>query len=193
MIKRLIIVSIAFPIAKIIISCCSGVEGYNFNFSKITLTAGDRISHNLVSPSDSISYSKLIIQIDFDYTTIASNSHITSFDLYAYDCEPIIEPVKKITDIKIITLNDFNNQLPSGSEISVNYEVYGYTDMGFNGTEDFVIHHLNSETSKDPNEIVYFKLIDQPDVNNIHRFSVTFLFDDNSNLSDTTSLIYLKE
>jgi len=183
-----------YSITRIVISCCNGVEeGFNFNYSKITLTTGDKIINNVVNQSDSILYSDFVVQIDFEYTKVVQTIKKSSFDLYAFDCKPLYESVKKIKDLKVITIGDLNNQHLSGSEVDVDYKVYGYTDMDFTGTKDFVIKHLNNRTNSEPNEILYFKLKNKPTTNELHRFTVNIEFDDNSILSDTTRSVYLKE
>lgn len=194
MIKKGLIILMIYSITRIVISCCNGVEeGFNFNYSKITLTTGDKIINNLVNQADSILYSDLVVQIDFDYTKVVQAIKKSSFDLYAFDCKPLYESVKKIRDLKVITIGDLNNQHLSGSEVDVDYKVYGYTDMDFTGSKDFVIKHLNNRTNSKPKEIVYFKLKYKPITNDFHRFSVNIEFEDNSILSDTTRYIYIKE
>jgi hypothetical protein len=194
MIKKGLIILMIYSITRIVISCCNGVEeGFNFNYSKITLTTGDKIINNVVNQSDSILYSDFVVQIDFEYTKVVQTIKKSSFDLYAFDCKPLYESVKKIKDLKVITIGDLNNQHLSGSEVDVDYKVYGYTDMDFTGTKDFVIKHLNNRTNSEPNEILYFKLKNKPTTNELHRFTVNIEFDDNSILSDTTRSVYLKE
>jgi hypothetical protein len=194
MIKKGLIFLMIYSITRIVISCCNGVEeGFNFNYTKIKLSAGDKILNNIVNQSDSILYSDFIVQIDFDYTKVSQVLKKSSFDLYAFDCKPLFESIKKIRDLKVITIGELNNQHLSGSEVDVDYKVFGYTDMDFTGTKDFVIKHLNSRTTHKPKEIVYFKLKYKPTTNDFHRFLVNIEFDDNSILSDTTRLIYIKE
>jgi len=194
MMKKGLIILMIYSITRIVISCCNGVEeGFNFNYSKITLTTGGKIINNVVNQSDSILYSDFVVQIYFDYTKVVQTIRKSSFDLYAFDCKPLYESVKKIKDLKVITIGDLNNQHLSGSEVDVDYKVYGYTDMDFTGTKDFVMKHLNNQTSHKPQEIVYFKLRYKPTANDFHRFSVRIEFDDNTILTDTTRLIYIKE
>ena len=193
MIRKALIILMIYSIARFAISCCNGGEGFMFDYSKITLTAGDKIVQNLVNQADSVFYSDFIVQMDFSYIEIAHVNRNSSFDLYAYDCRSIYESVKKIKDLQIITLGDFNDQYLAGTEVDVNYKIYGYTDMDFTGSKDFVINHLNNATTKEPDEIVYFKFKDKPKVNDYHKFTVNVIFDDNSSLTDTTGFIYLKE
>jgi len=178
-------------VTRIIISCCNE-EGFNFNFSEINLTTGDEIVQNVVNGNDSVVYSNLIVQIDFGYTKIAKMNFNSSFELYAFDCEPLYESGKKVTDISVVTLYDYNDQISKDNEVDVNYKVYGY-DMGFDGTKETLQNILNKKYSREPDEIVYFKLKDKPTLNKYHRFAVNIIFDDNSSISDTTDLIYLYE
>ena len=183
---------IIYSVTRIIISCCDE-EGFNYDYSNITLSAGNDIVNNIVNIKDSVSFEDLIVQIDFEYTIIAQNPPNSSFDLYAFDCRPLYESEKKIKDISVITVGDFNNQYLSGSEVDVNYKVFGYSSMDFTGTKDFVIDHLNNRSTREPNEIVYFKLKEKPTTNESHQLAVKIEFNDNSTISDTTGIVYIRE
>jgi hypothetical protein len=80
----------------------------------------------------------------------------------------------------------------SDSELKVYYKVYGYK-MDFGQTEENVIHLLNMESTSEPNRPVYFRFVDKPKTNEYHRFLVNVILDDNSVLTDTTDLVFLKE
>jgi len=194
MIRKVSIIILIFSIYRIVISCCNGVEiGYNFNYSKISLTIGDNIVRNIVNQKDSILYSDFIAQIEFDNIKVAQLFDNLSNDLYAFDCRSSYDLVNKVKNLKIITLTDFDSLHLKNSELEVSYKILGYTDMGFTGTKDFVINDLNNEGYGEPNAIVYFKFKEKPKTNTSHRFLVKIQFNDNTELTDTTGIVYIKE
>jgi hypothetical protein len=189
MIKRSLIIILLFAITRFIISCCNE-KGFNFEFSKVDLTFGNNIIHGSVNDLDSIKYDQLIGQIDLGYTRIAYLNLNFSNNLYAFDCEPLYESIKKISDVQIITINKFNNDKLEGSELTVSYKVLGY-DMEFDGTKETLINILNKQYGRLPKEIICFKFNEIPNKNSYHKFSVNVLFDDETMISDTTNMIYL--
>lgn len=189
MIKKTLIIIFLFVMTRFIISCCNE-EGFNFEFSKADLTFGNEIIQGLANDLDSIKYDQLIGQIDFGYTQIACLNLNLSNNLYAFDCEPLYESTKKVSDVQIITIKKFNNDKIANSELAVSYKVYGY-DMGFDGTKETLINILNKKYNRLPEEIVYFKFNEIPDKNLYHRFAVNVIFDDETMISDTTGMIYL--
>ena len=189
MIKRSLIIILLFAITRFIISCCNE-KGFNFEFSKVDLTFGNNIIHGSVNDLDSIKYDQLIGQIDLGYTRIAYLNLNFSNNLYAFDCEPLYESIKKISDVQIITINKFNNDRLEGSELTVSYKVLGY-DMEFDGTKETLINILNKRYGRLPKEIICFKFNEIPNKNSYHKFSVNVLFDDETMISDTTNMIYL--
>ncbi|NLH33729.1 MAG: hypothetical protein GX470_07355 [Lentimicrobium sp.] len=189
MIKKTLIIILLFAMTRFIISCCNE-EGFNFEFSKVALTFENKIIQGSVNDLDSIKYDQLIGQIDLGYTRVACLNFNLSNNLYAFDCEPIYESIKKVSDVQIITINKFNDDKLEGSELVVSYKVFGYA-MGFDGTKETLINILNQQYGRLPAEIVYLKFNETPNKNSYHRFAVNVIFDDETMISDTTNMIYL--
>ena len=123
------------------------------------------------------------------------SSFIKGAYAWSCDCEFWNFTAKqKLKDIKFTTLSDFNEEIPANTDIShllvgtvneYNFDGHGMY-KSLNNTISYLAQERNYSTP-----ILSFELyLTQAPESDSIRFEITYEFDDNSSISDTTKTIY---
>ncbi|MBN1768794.1 MAG: hypothetical protein JW842_09815 [Prolixibacteraceae bacterium] len=116
---------------------------------------------------------------------------------YAWSCDCVFWEFKakqKIKAIRMIALTDFNQDLPAQSDISHllvgRVDQSGFEAHGMYKTLEKTIEYLSEERIYSSPEYSFELYLTEAPVTDSIRFELTFEFDDNSFITDTTQMIY---
>ncbi|MCF8361543.1 MAG: DUF5034 domain-containing protein [Prolixibacteraceae bacterium] len=216
MFRKLIIILLAVSSLKLLISCifrCDCPEPdeveFSLNISHITLIDNAGPYPNYHTDSDSLSSRAIGFDITLTDSTMTDENyapllvdcqHTGPFFIngaYAWSCDCInceFKTKQKLKAIRLITLSDFNNELPAQTDIShllvgrvnkADFEGHGM----YKTLEKTIAYLAEERMYYSPDYSFELYLTKAPKVNSI-RFEITFEFDDNSFITDTTETIY---
>ncbi len=216
MLRKTILILITVSVLKLMTSClfrcdCPDSEEVDFslNTSHISLidnagpypdyhTDSDSLSSRAIGFNITLSDSTLI---DEYYTAMPAKCKHTAPVLikgaYAWSCDCVFWKFKakqKLKAIRMIALTDFNQEFPSQSDIS--HLLVGRVDQsdfeghGMYKTLEKTIAYLSEEHIYWSPEYSFELYLTEATVADSIRFELTFEFDDNSFVTDTTQTIY---
>jgi thiol-disulfide isomerase/thioredoxin len=201
---------------KLLASCifrcdCDEPEeiGFNINTSHITLidnagpypdyhTNSDSLSSRAIGFDITLADSTMI---DMYYTSLPPKcKHAAPIFIkgaYAWSCDCVFWEFKakqKLKTIRMIALTDFNQDLPAQSDISHllvgRVDQSGFEAHGMYKTLEKTIEYLSEERIYSSPEYSLELYLTEAPVSDSIRFEITFEFNDNSFITDTTQTIY---
>jgi hypothetical protein len=216
MFQKTIIILIVVSALKLMTSCifrcdCPNPEEVEFtlNTSHISLIDNAGPYPDYHTDSDSLSSRAIGFNITLSDSTMADEYYAALPDkckhtapifikgAYAWSCDCVYWEFKakqKLKTIRLIALTDFNQELPAQTDIS--HLLVGRADQsGFEGhgmykTLDKTIDYLSEERIYNSPDLSFeLYLTEAPTADSI-RFEITFEFDDNSFITDSTETIY---
>ncbi len=197
--KPLIILLIIFAI-RVLVSCCDCLDStyLKYTFDSIETVHIDNSGQNpKYINSGTILKEAYGIQIKLSLNQLAFFKPLNfgAFNsTFAFDCEcpPEIQYLAQdtISEIKIITLNDFDNNHLANSEISVYFKVYTYSN--YITIQEFIDTPENIYYEKPDKKFIDIYLMQAPEITGEHQFKVEIGLSNGSILSSTTSLITLE-
>lgn len=207
----LLSLSLSFASCRKEFECKNEPTILELDLNKISLVPLDNSGDYLpFKPSnDSIPRSAIAIQVDVtDDAYLDENGIPTYYKSGMLDevsakeyvfCDffyPKYYLTKKITAIRILTLQDFSANYPAGSEVSDLFLVW---DMGIAYEHNYMyvtlndlITYLNFSKSISGPVIQFYSVLTIPAMSDKLELTVVFEFDDNSEIAATTPIIYPK-
>lgn len=171
---------------------------YKFVYQNPESSFVNRDDGLILADTTTISYQDMAIQV-----SLPINAYITQslFPLQnaAYATSPPISdytPAEQITDIEVITLNNYNSQFTAAKDISNECQ---YHSSYFVATDSFTKQELIAQLNDIRNdyygdfwEAIYISLPTAPTSTSIQRFVINIYTDGGSRLTDTTTNITIK-
>ncbi len=214
--RKIILLFILATLLKLMVSCifrcdCPNPEEVEFtlNTSHISLidNAGPYPDYN--PKSDTLSSRAIGFNITLSDSTMADEYYaalpakckhtapIFIKGAYAWECDCVFWKFKvkqKLKDIRLTTLSEFSNDISANTDIS--HLLVGRSDqINFEGhgmykTLDKTISYLSEERNYNSPEFSFDLYLTQEPTADSIQFEITFEFDDNSFITDTTETIY---
>ncbi len=194
-----LIIIIGF-ILRLIVSCCDcpDTKEYRYTFNSIEVfhvnNSGQTpvIVDNGIIPKEAYG-----LRLECLVAKLAFNESIKFFEIssaYAFDCDcpPEIAYFAKdtISNIRITTLNNFDDSHPAGSDISDFFKVF--KNDSFITIQEFIGFPERAYYENPDNEIINFYLLKSPSIIGEFRFKIEILLSDGTNLTSVTSAITLE-
>lgn len=179
MIKIIIVLLLSTIISFLSNSCC---KSYSYRWSYII---SQNLNNNSVTTQDSISKENYGIKVNFVSQKFAFNNPFLQ-EIYATSCGEYYTNLDSITDIKLITIYDFDESEPEESNV---IDYFSWSSDSSLSLAEF-IHDINSN---DRREIDNFKLIlnYEPPADSIYQFRVEIELSDSRLLTSTTPEVVL--
>lgn len=171
---------------------------YKFVYQNPESSFVNRDDGLILADTTTISYQDMAIQV-----SLPINAYITQslFPLQnaAYATSPPISdytPAEQITDIEVITLNNYNSQFTAAKDISNECQ---YHSTYFVATDSFTKQELIAQLNDIRNDYygdfwdaIYISIPTAPTSTSIQRFVINIYTDGGSRLTDTTTNITIK-
>lgn len=213
--KTLLIITSIF-LVKLMAGCifrcqCPDVKILDLTFNKSIIKAIDNSDNYIqyIQTADSIPNKAVGFEIE-----IMDSSYIDeySYELYAQTKSPILlgfkgayawqcycnyydyRPTKTIENISLITLFDFSEDYPAQTDISSLFlgyiDRYDFDNKNLYSNVNQILKYYNAFDPLESSSIKFEIYLTKPVMNDSLQLEITFEFDDNSFLSDTTSVVY---
>ncbi len=205
----LIIVSVALLrlMAGCIFNCdCPTPEVLDLNYNKAIITsvnnADSYISFNPATdliPAKAIGFEIILTDTLHyekpDYGYVQRPFVRMSFfnEAYAWDCDCLyfeFRPIKKMSSIHVRTLFDFSPDYKAGSDMTDIFVGYISTKRGMYSSLDDIISYSGSKDRLFEPTIDFSLFLKQAPTTDSLKFEITFEFDDNSFVTDSTAVVY---
>lgn len=182
------------------ISCCDCDEPLmaNFTYKNLSIEHLDNSGTEPISTNESVLKTAYGIRLTINREEIANLNH-TKFlfmqSAYAISCDDCAEkkflPKDSITSIRIITLNDFDENHPADSDISAYFKVYKFRVYSTisEHIETFLNHYINYPSQFESEDD--FLLMNAPTINTQHAFKIEIHLSDGTILEQQTTPINL--
>ena len=197
---KIIIVLIVPIMAEVGISCCHCSDpliGHYTNKTFSVTNLDNRGSEVMVATAASVPKEAYGIRMQLGREKTVSIIPPKSFFIqtaYATSCRcppPIqLEARDSMTDIHVVTLNDFGANHPAGSDVSDLFKVF--KRYSFSTIPDFIRRYNTILVSDDELELTLdVLLMTPPDLNTSHSFKIIITLSDGRILQETTTPIDL--
>ncbi len=214
--RKIILLFILATLLKLMVSCifrcdCPNPEEveFNLNTSHISLIDNAGPYPDYHTDSDSLSSRAIGFNITLSDSTLSDDyyaalpancNQVVPFFIkgaYAWECDCVFWKFKvkqKLIDIRLTTLSEFSNDISANTDIS--HLLVGRLDQidfeghGMYKTLDKTISYLSEERNYNSPEFSFDLYLTQAPTTDSIRFEITFEFDDNSFITDTTETIY---
>jgi len=181
--RILLILTISFAVCLIMESCCGG---YSYRWEYIIT---ETLSDNSLTEADSINAADFGIRLNLVNQKFALNTFTPFVDnLYAFDCWPSYTKQDTIVAIRIITINDFNEDFPSDSDVSELFKGSVFHSDCLSLSD--LISRIN-ETDMDAIEHIDLFLKQEPANSSYQRFQITLELRDERILSGEVREVWL--
>ena len=187
------------------ISSLIGCEARDYKFVYKSVQATVLRVHFTQPPSeinslDTIGYQNIFIQGKFDMHIIAKNNLKTLVNRAVATTVPSDKytNLEAITDIRVVTINDYNNEISAGSEISEKCLYSTYTPNKTSEIKDLkadIIASLNMPMDGERDylsDVLNFRVTEAPAAQGLQQFAIEIRLEDNSVIRDTTVAFVLK-
>lgn len=160
--------------------------------SKITFPNIDSFVVNYNILNDTIHTNEYAITLDINYNKIAQASFPTFNTTWATKCVINFNIADSLTDIKIITLDEFDSLHKKGADVSNLFyyikQNYQRPKLNYLSINEFLSNNKNG-----PINNITFYLKSQVESSRYIQFAVVLKSDNGNNLSDTTKRIFCKK
>lgn len=194
-----ILILLGLPLLDVFYACCNcniNTEEKFYINSGFTLKNIDNSGEKPVeSSSENINKKAYGIRLQVDRKSVAFNKkqiHYSFFSSSAYafscECPPEVtyDHKEKVSDIKIIILEDFNADKPANSDITEYFKKYKtYSDV------KEIIKYLNYDFSYRLEETEYFDfllMVPPTNIGVIHQFKVIITFENKPTIELVTAI-----
>jgi hypothetical protein len=175
-------------------------------FNSEVYNVHDMSNSHLISENDSCNYADHYMQLSFEVQVVQEYAALLPVSAaYAWQYgDPSYETIEKIKDIKVVSLEDYNNEIHAGDEIAQQCNFYTgneYSIVADNDitNKDGAVNYLNdtytqnngTESTHDGKHIG-LKIAVPPDHNGLQRFAIAVYTENNSVLRDTTVAFILQ-
>ena len=214
--KKVLFLVGSFTLLKLMAGCifgckCPTPELVDLNFSKATITSVNNADSYIFSnesedsiPAKAIGFKIQLIDSVYEnadygmYARASFPAHFTFFnEAKAMECDCgyySYKPVKKLSAIWVKTLFDFSPDYKAGSDMTglfVGYiDDYNYNSRQLYSSLDDLMRYYGAKDKLNKPAIGFSLFLKQAPTSDSLQFEATFEFDDNSFVTDSTSIVY---
>lgn len=170
--SKVLIIFLSVFIIRLVVSCCDCGETTYTKYTHFNLSVKniDNSGEDIVVSTDSLIVKTAYgIQLDILRKPIEQESGMsaiafTSANAVCCECGPEFEstPLDSITDVKVFTINDFNEDYPAGTDISACFNVYTYKSFSSISTYikniSYVLFYDGYDESYEHTDTYFFRL-----------------------------------